>query len=106
MRLIFIAADRNPTLAWAVFRDHVDEVMKAFPQYRPLLLAQYVPEVMWDAVPLDELSTWLKSRVPPEMAPNLARGMQAAHFTLAKKAQIVVAADTYLASSAPDGQKP
>jgi aminopeptidase N len=106
MRLIFIAADRNPTLAWAVFRDHVDEVMKAFPQYRPLLLAQYVPEVMWDAVPLDELSTWLKSRVPPEMAPNLARGMQAAHFTLAKKAQIVVAADTYLASRAPDGQKP
>jgi aminopeptidase N len=98
MRLIFTAANQNPTLAWAAFRDHVDQVMKAFPQYRPLLLAQYVPEVMWNAVPLDDLNAWLQARVPAEMAPNLARGMQTARFTLSKKTEMVASADAYLAS--------
>lgn len=98
LRLIFTVADQNPTLAWAALRDHLDQVMKPFPQYRPLLLAQYVPEVMWNAVPLDDLKAWLQARVPPEMAPNLARGMQTARFTLSKKKEMVSAADAYLAS--------
>jgi aminopeptidase N len=98
LRLIFSVADQNPTLAWIAFRDHLDQVMKAFPQYRPLLLAQYVPESMWNAVPLDDLNAWLQARVPAEMAPNLARGMQAARFRLAKKTEMVAAADAYLVS--------
>jgi aminopeptidase N len=102
LRLIFTAADQNPTLAWVTFRDHVDQVMKPFPQYRQLLLAQYVPESMWNAVPLDDLNAWLKARVPPEMASNLARGMQAARFTLSKKKEMVAATDGYL-SSLPKG---
>jgi aminopeptidase N len=98
LRLIFTAANQNPTLAWVGLRDHLDQLMKPFPQYRPLLLAQAVPEGMWNAVPLDELNAWLQARVPPEMAPNLTRGMQAARFILRKKTEMVAAADAYLAS--------
>jgi aminopeptidase N len=98
MPLIFSAADQNPALAWAAFRDHVEQIMAPHPQYRPLWLAQYVPEFLWNAVPPDELEAWLKVRVPPEMAPNLARGMQTARFKLSRKAQMVAAADAYLAS--------
>jgi aminopeptidase N len=100
MRLnwILAASDQNPALAWATLRDHVDQVMAAHPQYRPLLLAQYVPEYLWNALPPDELEAWLKVRVPPEMAANLARGMQAARFKRRKKAELVAAADAYLAS--------
>jgi aminopeptidase N len=98
LRLIFTVADQNATLAWVALRDHVDQLMKPFPQYRPLLLAQYVPEGMWNAVPLDDLNAWLQARVPPEMAPNLVRGMQAARFKLSKKTEMVAAADAYLAS--------
>ena len=101
LRLIFDASEHNPRLAWAAFRDHVDQIMAAHPQYRPLYLAQYVPEYLWNAVPLDELEAWLKLRVPPEMASNLARGMQAARFRLHKQAQFVAAADAYLASRTP-----
>lgn len=100
LQLIFRAADQNPTLAWVAFRDHVDQVMAAHPQYRPLLLAQYVPEALWNALPLDDLEAWLKVRVPPEMAPNLSRGMQAARFRLRKGTQMVAATDAYLASHA------
>jgi aminopeptidase N len=53
---------------------------------------------MWNAVPLDDLNAWLQARVPPEMAPNLVRGMQAARFKLIKKTEMVAAADAYLAS--------
>ena len=98
LQLMFGAANQNPTLAWAAFRDHVDQVMAAHPQYRPLYLAQYVPENFWNALPLDELQAWLQVRVPPEMAPNLARGMQAARFKYRKKTELAAAADAYLAS--------
>jgi hypothetical protein len=72
--------------------------MASRPQIRSLVLAQYIPETMWNALPLDDLEAWLKARVPPEMAPNLSRGMQAARFKLGERTQMVAAADAYLAS--------
>jgi len=98
LQLIFAVSDQNPALAWATFRDHVDQIMAAHPQYRPLLLAQYIPEYLWNALPADDLEAWLKTRVPPEMASNLARGMQAARFKLRKKTELTAAADAFLAS--------
>jgi aminopeptidase N len=98
LQLIYDAAEQNPALTWAAFRDHVDQVMAAYPQYRPLYLAQNTPEYLWNAVPLDDLEAWLKVRIPPEMASNLSRGMQAARFKLRKKTEIAAAADAYLAS--------
>jgi hypothetical protein len=32
LRLILDASEQNPALAWATFRDHVDQVMAAYPQ--------------------------------------------------------------------------
>jgi hypothetical protein len=71
--------------------------MQPHPQYRPLLLAQFIPGFMWNAVPLYELEAWLKVRVRPEMAPNLSRGTQAVRFKLGRKIAMVAAADAYLA---------
>ena len=97
-RLVITAADQNPALAWAGLRDHVDVVMRAYPQYRPLYLSEYVPQYLWNALPADELEAWLKAHVPSEMAPYIARGMQAARFNLNSKTRLVAAADAYLAS--------
>jgi aminopeptidase N len=98
LAMILSAAEQNPTLAWVAFRDHVEQIMAPHPQYRPLMLAQLVPEALWNGAPLDELDAWLKARVPPEMASNLARGMQAARFRLTRRTAMVAAADAYLAS--------
>ena len=101
LRLIGQAAEQNPTLAWAGFRDHAELILRAYPQYRPLVLAQYVPNYFWNGIPPDDLEAWLKARVPAEMAPNLSRGMQTARFKVARKAQMVAAADAYLAARPP-----
>jgi aminopeptidase N len=98
--LLISAADQNPMLAWAALRDHVDLVMRAYPQYRPLFLSQYVPEYMWNGVAAGDLEAWLKTHVPPETAPYISRGMQAARFKLSSKAKLVAAVDAYLASRA------
>ena len=101
LQLILGAAAQNPALAWAAVRDHLDQLMAAHPQYRPLYLAQVIPEALLNALPLDELEAWLQERVPVEMSPNLARGMQAARFRLANKERLVNAADSYLTARAP-----
>ncbi len=59
-------------------------------------MAQYLPQVFWNAVPLDQLETWVKANVPAEMAPNIARGMEAARFQVALKTSLMSAADNYL----------
>jgi aminopeptidase N len=97
LQMVLGVAARNPALAWQALRDHVDQVLAAHPQYAPLYLAQQVPDALWNGLPLDQLEAWLQERIPPEMAPNLARGMQAARFRLAGKARFVADADAYVA---------
>ena len=95
-QLIGQLADRHPALAWSVFAAHVDQLMDPYPQYRPLILAQNVPELFWDAQTPEETEAWLKPRVPEAMLPNLARGLEAARFLRSEKAMLVPEADSYI----------
>lgn len=94
-RLIAQLADRHPALAWSVFTAHVDQLMEPYPQYRPLILAQNVPEIFWAAQTPEEIEAWLKPRVPEAMLPNLARGLEAARFLRSEKETLVPQADSY-----------
>jgi aminopeptidase N len=98
INLVFALADRHPQLAWTTFRTNADTLLATNPKYAPLITAETVPEGFWNAGSLEQLEVWVRSRVPAEMSPNVARGMEAARVRLAQKAQLVPAADAYVRS--------
>ena len=99
--LVVALADRHPALAWSTFTANADRLLAPNPKYAPLTTAEYVPEYFWEAVPPEQLEAWVRSRVPAEMAPNIARGMEAARTLQAEKPRLVSAADAYVASRSP-----
>jgi len=98
MTLVGVLSDEHPQLAWSVFAQNTERLMAPHQPFGPMILAQYSPEMFWRALPLDELETWIKGRVPADLLPNLGRGMEAARFKLAEKAMLVQSADAYLGS--------
>ncbi|MBV8667012.1 MAG: ERAP1-like C-terminal domain-containing protein [Burkholderiaceae bacterium] len=97
LNMVATLDDEHPLLSWQVLTGHLDALMAAYPQYGPLILSRNVPEQYWNAVPLDELETWVKAHVPEPMLPNVARGMEVARFKLAEKAALVQATDAFIA---------
>jgi aminopeptidase N len=104
-RLVFGLADEHGHLSWSTFTLHVDSLMAPFPGSAPLRIAQYVPSLYWDSVPLDQLEAWVRAHVPTEMSANVERGMETARFRLSEKQALVPAVDTYL-RSLPQGTQP
>jgi aminopeptidase N len=98
-RLVIKAADYHPQLSWETFTKNVDRLMAPMSTFGPLVLAQYVPQAYWDALPLPDLESWVKARVPAELAPELSRGMEGAQFSADQKTALVPAADAYVAAS-------
>jgi aminopeptidase N len=96
LRLIRRLATEHQALAWAVLGKNYDALMAAYPKYAPLITAQYIPQGFWSGVPLSEVESWVRAHVPPEMSPNVDRGMETAHFKLAEKRTLVPAADAYV----------
>jgi aminopeptidase N len=99
LRLIRAAAEYQPALAWQAFTKNVDFLMAPFSNFAPLIIAQYVPEWYWDAAPVSELESWVKARVPAELAPEVSRGIEGAQLSQAQKEALVPAADVYVAAS-------
>jgi aminopeptidase N len=97
-RLQFIAqlAENNPQLAWREFRDNSEKMLAPFAGDGPMVIAQYVPRIFWDGVPLSELESWIRAHVPAEMSSFIDRGMQKARFDLDKEKVLVAATDSYL----------
>jgi aminopeptidase N len=93
LRLLATLADEHPQLAWGIFTKSVDALLEPVQPFGPLYLSQYIPEMFWRAVPPDELETWIKQKVPAEMAPQLARGMETARFKHSERALMQKAAD-------------
>ena len=89
---------QHPQLAWNTFTKNVDALMAPNQPFGPFIVAQYGPEIFWSSVPLDQLETWITSHVPAEMAPNIARGMETAHFKVATRTLLVKEADEFMAS--------
>ena len=96
LQLVGEIESAQPTLAWKTFTANVDALLQPHQPFGPLILAQFSPELFWDALPPDELEAWIKARVPAEMSTSLARGMEGARFRLAQKTALVKAADEYL----------
>jgi aminopeptidase N len=83
----------HPALGWRLFTTHADELLASQGNMEPLIVAQYVPPLFWNSAPLGEIEAWARSKVPPEMAPVLARGMAAARLKVAEKELLVQEAD-------------
>jgi aminopeptidase N len=58
-----------------------------------MILSQAVPDMFWRVMPPDTLEAWIKQRVPAEMAPQLARGMETARFKQAQQLSMQKAAE-------------
>jgi len=101
-RLIVTLAREHPRLSWDTYIANQDQLLKALPStVRPLMVAQQTPAAFWDALPLDQLETWVRANIPAGASGNLARGMETAHHLAAQKLALVKAADAYLASTKP-----
>ena len=98
--LVVDLCDEHPQLSWSTFSTNADLLLAPNPKYAPLITAEYVPEYFWEALPLPQLESWVRSRVPPEMSVNVGRGMEAARAQLEERALLVPAADAYLQATA------
>ena len=98
LRLEMIIGLRNehPQLAWSTFNGHADMLVAPFGHLAPLVIAQYIPQYLWNSLPPDELEAWLKVHEPPQMADNVAKGMEAARFKVSEKQMLVSEANAYL----------
>jgi len=83
----------HPALGWKIFIAHADELLASQGNMESLAIAQYVPPLFWNSAPLSEIEAWARSKVPPEMAPVLARGMAAAQLRVAERDLLVKEAD-------------
>jgi aminopeptidase N len=99
LQMIAILHNHHPQLSWSLFSTHAESLLSPFGALAPLALSQEVPQVFWDSLPADQLESWLKSQVPAELAPNIARGMESARFRALEKAALVPAADSFLAEA-------
>jgi aminopeptidase N len=98
LRMFYGMSGERPKLAWATFSGNIGPLLSPFGSLAPLFEAQYVPQIFWDSVPLEQMDAWLKAHVPAEMGPQIAKGMEGARFRVAEKAQLVPAAEAYLAA--------
>jgi aminopeptidase N len=101
LRLEMIIGLRNehPQLAWSTFNGHADMLVAPFGHLAPLVIAQYIPQYLWNSLPPDELEAWLKAHEPPQMADNVAKGMEAARFKVSEKQMLVSEANAYLSQA-------
>jgi aminopeptidase N len=99
-RLILTLAREHPRLSWDTYTANLDQIMKSIATTeRPLRVAQLTPAVYWDALPLDQLEAWVRTKIPQGASDNLSRGMETAHYQAAQKPALVKAADAYLAAT-------
>ena len=94
--LIATLAARNPRLSWEQFTTQTAKVLQALGAYSPMVIAQDVPDLYGGDIPLPEIEAWIRSKVSPDLAPLVERGMEAARLRLAENTALVRAADAYL----------
>ncbi len=99
--LVFALSEAHQQLAWNAYVEHLDALLAPHQPNGPLFIAQYSPEMFWRSIPLDKLEAWIKEHLPEEMASDLARGMETAHFKVSEKSMLVHAADHFVAAQDP-----
>ena len=86
-------AHEHPALGWQLFTAHAHELLVSQGAFEPMMEAQFVPQILWNAAPLDQIETWARGKVPAEMAPVLARGMASAKLRVTERDLLVREAD-------------
>jgi len=96
LHLVTALAGRHPALAWHVFTANADLLLAPYPKYAPLITSQEIPEVFWDATEPQQLEAWVRARLPAEMSPNIARGMEAVALRRAERQGLTPAIDAWV----------
>ena len=109
LRLTMLAtlAGHHGLLSWNAFAQNSEKVLASLGAEANMTSSQAVPRLYGTDVPLPQLESWLRSKLPAELSPLIERGMASARFNLAEQAALVSAADAYLklrASSAGAGR--
>jgi aminopeptidase N len=99
-RMLAALSRAHPQLAWNTFDGNARWLLSPFGSLAPLFEAQYVPQVFWNSLPLDQMAAWIKARVPREMSAKIAAGMAGARLRVSEKKLLVQAASAYLANRA------
>ncbi len=93
LQMLGALAQEHPALGWRLFSQHAHELLASQGNMEALVEAQYVPQIFWNSAPLDEIEAWVRGKVPAEMAPEMERGMAAAHRKIDEKALLIREAD-------------
>jgi aminopeptidase N len=93
IQIVGALTEEHPALGWRMFSEHAHELLVSQGTFEPLMEAQYVPQLFWNSAPLDQIEAWVRSKVPAEMAPEMARGMTAARLKVSEKELLVQEAD-------------
>lgn len=99
LTLVYAVADLHPALSFRFLKAHADRLFKANSVEDNVDVAQELPEVYWDAAPIDEVIAWTKAHTPPEAAPELARGAERARYHLTARARLDAQADAISTAS-------
>jgi aminopeptidase N len=98
LHLVFSLAARFHQASWETFTAHWQKLLKALPTMSTLILGEYLPEIYWDSVPLDQLQAWIQGNVPAEAADTVERGMQTARFKRSQKQALIPETDAFLSA--------
>lgn len=93
LQMIGALTHEHPALGWRLFSAHAHELLVSQGTFEAFAEAQVVPQIFWNSAPLDQIEAWVRSKVPAEMAPVVARGMAAARLRIAQKELLVKEAD-------------
>jgi aminopeptidase N len=93
LQMVAALAEEHPALGWHMFSEHAHDLLASQGTFEPLMEAQYVPQMFWDSAPLGEIESWVRGKVPAEMAPEMERGMTAARLKVSEKKLLVQEAD-------------
>jgi aminopeptidase N len=80
LALIYAVARAHPALSYRFLQAHAGRLFAANSTQDSVYLAQHLPEVYWDAAPVDRVVGWVRTHTPREAAPELARGAERARY--------------------------
>jgi aminopeptidase N len=98
--LLTVLAREHPQVAWRAFSVRASSLLAPWGTFEPFMLARQVPPMFSDALPLGELETWIRSQLPAEMAPEVARGMESAQLEQSEHGALRAEAEHFIQARA------
>jgi hypothetical protein len=93
LALIYAVAQGHPALSYRFLQANAARLFAANSVEDSVFIAQEIPEIYWDAAPVDQIVAWVKAHTPPEASPELARGAERARFHLVSRGRLDAQAD-------------